>query len=70
MKGRRSRQELLQTRDSEPMLEPLSPTGGPLTPEPRKPPHAAGCFCTDCWQAGLEMGEYLQKKRLFDENGF
>lgn len=39
-------------------------------PAPRPPPHPAGCWCTECWQAGIETAEYLQKKRLFDANGF
>lgn len=37
---------------------------------PRPPRHAAGCWCEECWQTGLETAEYLQKKRLFDANGF
>jgi hypothetical protein len=44
--------------------EPLSPTGGPLLPEPRRPPHEAGCWCVACWQAGLAYGEYLKAKNL------
>jgi hypothetical protein len=50
-------------------LEPLQPYEGPLAPE-HHPPHARGCNCVDCWATGLAVGEYLHKKRLFDESGF
>jgi hypothetical protein len=50
------------------LLDLSAPAPGESTPllpiEPRRPPHEAGCWCSICWQAGLEYADYLQKKRL------
>lgn len=44
--------------------EPLLISEGPLVPPPRPAPHEAGCWCVECWNAGLRFGEYLRAKRL------
>jgi hypothetical protein len=36
----------------------------PAPKEPRKPLHAPGCWCSECWNAGLIYGEYLKARRL------
>lgn len=36
----------------------------PVPREPRRPPHEAGCWCVECWNAGLQYADYLQAKRL------
>lgn len=50
------------------LLDLTAPVPGvepPRAPvEPRRPTHEAGCWCSICWQAGLEYADYLQAKRL------
>jgi hypothetical protein len=61
-KGRRNhyRHEPLVNFDA-----PLPPQpAAPARSEPRVAPHAAGCWCTACFNAGLRFGEYLKQKRL------
>lgn len=70
MRGKRSRMELLQTEDSEPALEPLSPTGGSLTPEPRPKYHDDWCNCESCLDIRAAVENYVTAKKLFDQNGF
>jgi hypothetical protein len=44
---------------------PAGIAGEPVPPvEPRRPAHEAGCWCIECWNAGIEYGIYLQAKRL------
>jgi hypothetical protein len=43
-------------------IEKLEPSPPPA--QPRVAPHAPGCWCTPCWNAGLRYGEYLKAKRL------
>lgn len=39
---------------------------GPLEPSAveRRPLHKAGCWCEECWNAGLDYGIYLHNKRM------
>lgn len=51
-------------------LDPLSPTGGPLAPEPKPKYHSDTCFCSDCCDIRAAMDIYLKAKRLENLNGF
>lgn len=33
-------------------------------PDPRPSPHAPGCWCVRCWNAGIDYGIYLHNKRM------
>jgi hypothetical protein len=68
MNKTRYRGQSLISWDCSPAELPQEPA--PVLAEPRKPPHAAGCWCIECWQAGLDSSEYLKAKRIFDANGF
>jgi hypothetical protein len=47
------------------------PSGESLTSPPTIPArHPEGCWCEDCWNMGLEVGEYLKRRKLFNNNGF
>jgi hypothetical protein len=35
----------------------------PPLPEPRPSPHAPGCWCVRCWDAGMQYAHYLEQKR-------
>lgn len=53
-----------------PVLEPLSPTGGPLSPQPRPKYHDDWCFCENCTDIRASLDLYLSQKKLWDANGF
>ena len=55
--------DLYTPRDPLP-LEPLLISEGPEPPPPRRAPHEAGCWCVECWNAGLRYGEWLKAKNL------
>ncbi len=40
---------------------------GPLMPER---PHAQGCWCVECWNAGVRYSDYLKAKAVRERNGF
>jgi hypothetical protein len=52
-------------------LYKLQPSGeSPLSPPTTPARHPGGCGCVECWNMGLEVGEYLHRKKLFNDNGF
>ncbi len=40
---------------------------GPL--EPEKPRHPRRCWCAECWNEGLRVGEYLRNRNLWGNGG-
>jgi hypothetical protein len=40
---------------------------GPLMPDR---PHPRGCWCVECWNAGVRYADYAKAKRLRESNGF
>lgn len=45
-------------------LQPLIPTGGPLSPDPKRPPrHHFECSCDSCLDMVASMERYQQSKR-------
>lgn len=53
-----------------PVLEPLSPTGGPLSPQVKPKYHADSCFCESCCDIRASLDQYLSAKKLYERNGF
>ena len=51
-------------------LEPLFPSGGPLSRVVRPKYHGDQCQCVDCADLRAAQQIYAKQKRLYDDNGF